>query len=524
MQIDVTLKNYRCFPDRYPAKFSLREGTWSAFLGVNNVGKSAVFRFLYEMRNRYDQLKNQASLLQSLKKKNLDGGYLNLRDPSEIFHDQNERDISCEFQFQISGMGSSIELSFSRVDQHVRVSKINGVVVSFEAGNDWNLQTGMELSLGSAQFGSVASILQGFSILTKVIYIGAFRNILNIGGNDQYYDIQVGDQFVMQWDRMKNGNTKSGNRACIEVEHSIKRLLGFNSLSINAAEGRTLQVVINDRPYKLHELGSGIAQLILVLVNTAAQKPSYVMIDEPELSLHPSLQLDFISELGKIATHGVLFSTHNVGLARSCADTIYSVTKLSDGVSTVTQYDATPNLPAFLGELSYSSYQALGFEKILLVEGVTDVRTMQQFLRKLHSDHRILLIPLCGNSLIDQNREYEIVELKRICKNVAALIDSEKDGPDKELDPRRNAFLAMCKKNGINAKVLDYRASENYLTDRAVKAIKGESYRALKSFEKLKALEPHWSKEENWKIAAEMSREEIAQTDLGQFLSSLHQG
>lgn len=35
MQIDITLKNYRCFPDSKPARISLREG-FTALVGVNN--------------------------------------------------------------------------------------------------------------------------------------------------------------------------------------------------------------------------------------------------------------------------------------------------------------------------------------------------------------------------------------------------------------------------------------------------------------------------------------------------------
>ena len=322
---------------------------------------------------------------------------------------------------------------------------------------------------------------------------------------------------------MQTGDVKGDNNACTRVVEAVRRLLGFNTLAINASDDvKTLKVYIDGRSHTLQELGSGIAQLILVLVNAAVKKPTYVLIDEPEMSLHPSLQLDFISELGKIATKGLLFTTHSIGLARSCADSIYTVNRVKDGVSKVTPFDGTPNLSEFLGELSYSSYQALGFEKILLVEGVTDVRTVQQFLRKQRSDHRILLLPLGGNALIDGRRELELSELKRITPSISALIDSEKDGPEKELDAKRDEFLKVCGRIGIKAKVLDRRATENYLSERAIKSIKGEKYRVLQSFEKLTSVEPHWSKEENWKIAAEMTWEEISETDLGQFLTSLH--
>jgi hypothetical protein len=45
----------------------------------------------------------------------------------------------------------------------------------------------------------------------------------------------------------------------------------------------------------------------------------------------------------------------------------------------------------------------------------------------------------------------------------------------------------------------------NYFTDAAVKSIKGDGNRALLAFEKLVDMNPHWGKEEKWKIAREMT-------------------
>src|SRR5262249_37592201 len=152
----------------------------------------------------------------------------------------------------------------------------------------------------------------------------------------------------------------------------------------------------------------GLAQFILVLVNAAIKKPSFALIDEPETSLHPPLQLDFLTSLGAYTRHGVIFATHSYGLARAAADRIYAVHGDQDAGSTVAIFDALPHLATFVGELGLSSYKELGFEKILLVEGPTDVRTVQQFLRLYRKDHHIVLIPLGGSSMIHKDREAEL--------------------------------------------------------------------------------------------------------------------
>jgi hypothetical protein len=49
MQIDLEIKNYRCFPDSEPVHISLRPG-FTAFVGVNNAGKSSLLKFFHEFR------------------------------------------------------------------------------------------------------------------------------------------------------------------------------------------------------------------------------------------------------------------------------------------------------------------------------------------------------------------------------------------------------------------------------------------------------------------------------------------
>ena len=49
----------------------------------------------------------------------------------------------------------------------------------------------------------------------------------------------------------------------------------------------------------------------------------------------------------------------------------------------------------------------------------------------------------------------------------------------------------------------------------------GPGYRALTDYERLKDVSPAWSKMENWRIAREMTKDELLTTDVGKFLASL---
>jgi hypothetical protein len=258
----------------------------------------------------------------------------------------------------------------------------------------------------------------------------------------------------------------------------------------------------------------------MVLGNVAIKKPAMLIIDEPELNLHPSLQVKFLKVLAKYSQH-VVFASHSLGLART-AEHVWSVTKV-DGRSEIKPLAATRNYAELLGEMGFEAYRELGYEQVLGVEGVTDVSVIQHFLRLLKLDHKVVVIPLGGESVICGGREQELGELKRLTNRVSILIDSERGAAGEALSPARTAFAASCTKLQIRIHVTERRGTENYLTDAAIKKQIGAGYRALLPYEDFKAMTPRWGKGENWKIAQHMDRGDLMATDIGPWLEQLGQ-
>ena len=327
------------------------------------------------------------------------------------------------------------------------------------------------------------------------------------------------------WDNWKAGSSRAQKNAISRVEKEIASLLGFESLQINADQsGKTLDVNIDGRPQKLHEVGAGVSQLIIVLAAALVYKPPYILIDEPELSLHPALQLNFLATLGSYAQKGLLYSTHSISLARSTAQRIYAVKKIKNGSSKMHIFgDDTINFGGWLGELSYSSRVELGCEGLLLVEGSTDVLFFQEFLRKIGKDHKYVLMQLGGSSLIRGGVTPHLSELFRIIdpSKIRAFIDSEKNSAEEPLAADRLAFVADCKGIGIEVHVSARKATENYLEANGIQKTLGAEFKPLEPYQKLKACPKPWSKSDNWRIARETEFDDIKDTDLGIFLTSL---
>ena len=357
-------------------------------------------------------------------------------------------------------------------------------------------------------------------VLVAARYYGPFRNAINVGKGD-YYDLQTGTGFIDLWNGWKTSGMKAQTRAIAKVTEDIRTLFEFGQLEINSSGPlKTLVVAIDNQTYRLAELGSGLAQFIIVLGNAATTQPSLVLIDEPETNLHPSLQIDFLLTLAQYASYGCIFSTHSVGLARSVADRIYSIQRGPHGPM-VRTFEETPNYLQFLGELSFSTFKEMGHDTLLLVEGVNDVKVLQQLLRLVKKEHTTVILPLGGNQLASGGRDAELNELTRLSGRVFAFVDSERPQEGAEATEQRRAFAATCDAIGIQVCITQRRALENYFTDRAVKAAFGEAFSALSAYQALREAPNGWSKSDNWKIARQMTLDELSGTDLGEFIISI---
>jgi len=443
-----TIKNYRCFTEKNPLVFEIKDDV-IAFVGPNNSGKSSVLKFFFELKPLWSALfGDKEGVRTSVLGPNRSINFDNIVDQMEVFTVFNNKNIIIEIDSGEKDGFNKIEIIIYRNpvrryelvlyfdNQKIDKTETPIIQANWPNNDTLNIRT-RELSV-SLDFSDWKIF---FAKLINSIYIPAYRNLINVGGKENYYGISVGTNFMSLWEDWKTGAEKEKTRIIQNVQVDIQEILGFGSIEINHSPSlKTLQVDINNESYKISELGSGIAQFIIVLGNVAIKKPSFIFIDEPEANLHPTLQLKFLMALNNYATNGVVFATHSVGLARSAAERIYSISLNEEKHSVSKDFEKITNLVEFLGEMSFSSFNDLGFDKLLLVEGVTEIKAMQQFLRKKGLDNKIIMLPLGGNSLINKNREHELSDLKRISENVFALIDSEKKSEEAELESNRGDF------------------------------------------------------------------------------------
>ncbi|MBM4254682.1 MAG: ATP-binding protein [Deltaproteobacteria bacterium] len=203
MAVGVTLKNYRCFNDSKPARFTLRKG-FTSFIGVNNSGKSSLLKFFYEFRELFQKIgTNVDGIIATMTKAASFNFPRSVFDIEEVFNNGNNRDLEIQFVFTFSPTSSIHQLAVTRVSLKLpRNSDTPFLRLSVDdnwldfGGHKPSSNGTLLQQVDQSPVADVEMLLPFFQSLANTLYIGPFRNILGFTSNEDYFDIKVGQAFV----------------------------------------------------------------------------------------------------------------------------------------------------------------------------------------------------------------------------------------------------------------------------------------------------------------------------------------
>ena len=134
----------------------------------------------------------------------------------------------------------------------------------------------------------------------------------------------------------------------------------------------TVHVAIDRRVLPLSHLGAGIEQLVLLATICTEYDKTLILMEEPDLYMHPTLQRRFIRQLRDKTSNSYVMTTHSAVLLDTDIANVFKV-DWSAGQGTTVALVSTPNDRAALATLlGFRASDLVQANAVIWVEGPSD--------------------------------------------------------------------------------------------------------------------------------------------------------
>ena len=253
--------------------------------------------------------------------------------------------------------------------------------------------------------------------------------------------------------------------------------------------------------------GTGCQQIVLLAFKLFESESPLLLIDEPEVRLHPTIQKKLVEYLANLSDHVSVISTHSPFMLSACSRQGVSLTRLTrDGAGCWTEgqvLDRSHKSLALLRDLGVSASDVLQVRYVIWVEGPSDVIYLRGWLAAWISVYPGELVPLegidfafafYGGKLLahvgisdDDGVEgaRSLMDLLMLCRQGTVVIDSDKSSEGDQMGAKaiKLRVLEECNKsNSIDCWITAGREIENYLPAKAIERIFGDKLEAEMTF------------------------------------------
>lgn len=216
---------------------------------------------------------------------------------------------------------------------------------------------------------------------------------------------------------------KTDSNLCQKIETVISRMFGKTIKFKQAAKGEVIPVVVNKMRNIEYGLLDGechgLKEILTLLVALYGQKSRVLIVDEPELHLHPQFQLFFMNEIRKIAKNDskrifflITHSPYFIDL-RFASDIlgviVCHVNRLPTCINSLTE-KTEMLLRRFLPRFNTYHKQFFFSDNQIFVEGYTDQQMFTILLESMEGFEGV-----AGTSVIDVGGKDELGVFFKVC-------------------------------------------------------------------------------------------------------------
>jgi predicted ATP-dependent endonuclease of OLD family len=231
-----------------------------------------------------------------------------------------------------------------------------------------------------------------------------------------------------------------------KIQKFLKYVTGNETAEIEIPSDKsTLIVSIDRKRLPVSNLGAGIEGLVIISTAAVNFHRQVVCVEEPELHIHPLLQRKLIKFLQELTDNVYFIATHSPHLLDASSASVYHI-QLQERSSTAAHCDTGSHRFQICHDLGYQASDLLQANSIIWVEGPSDRIYLSSWLAHIAPDLIEGLdfsIMFYGGRLLSHlSAEDELVgdfiNLNRLNRNVAVIIDSDKKSNVSEIPKRES--------------------------------------------------------------------------------------
>lgn len=269
----------------------------------------------------------------------------------------------------------------------------------------------------------------------------------------------------------------------------MRSVLKTDNLTIEIPHDRkTIMLTIDDVIKLVEALGTGIHQLIIMATKVILHGNSVILLEEPELHLHPELQRQLMNFFANETDNQYFLTTHSATIMDSPLSTVTSV-KLFEGMSICEMPVHRNDKHEICRQLGYRPSDLLQSNFLIWVEGPSDRIYLNFWINTADPElkegwHYTIMFyggRLLSHLTADEPVAPELIDLMSINRLSAIVIDSDK--PDESAPLNATKMRLQEEFNKINGFVwvTAGREIENYLGgSRRLEAVKATHKRAAR--------------------------------------------
>lgn len=484
----LSFSNYRSFADPVSLLFDRRI---TFVVGPNNAGKSNVLRFLAILLNKANN---------------------ELNDTLDFYREPKEVSVT------ISLSRTFFERTFAKMPRlmtairsskaqfaplSVKITKTDVVVGNNPPEAFFNLipqQYFTHSGSFSDDFRSSGGLEYNMNLFLKRIdltshfagttYVPNVRFITTVGQEPPMFSnvkfpgttIAFGkavDQLA-QMDRPSFENLELGDRLRRICEF-MQFVLEKREIAVQVASDRkSIIVKIDGVSRPLSSLGTGVEQSLIIGLASFGFPGKLVLIDEPELHLHPRAQKRVMTYLSAVEDSRFVIATHSAACLDAVDADVLHVFENGGGSASVS---VTGNLERFraVRDLGHSPSELIQTRFAIWVEGPSDRVYINHWIQAVEPefkegiDYSVLFY---GGRILSHHGfddvEADLVRAVSLSRNFAVVIDSDRKTATDEINDTKVRVQNEVERQGGFCWITEGREIENYLSASTLKAMSAE--------------------------------------------------